>query len=38
MTQRLTYLIRKGGFILVGIAFGAVAVVLFKLGEWLLGW
>jgi hypothetical protein len=38
MTQRLTYLIRKGGFLGSGIAIGAAAVGLLKLAEWHLGW
>ena len=38
MTQRFTYFDRNGGLILAGMAFGAVAVGLFKLVEWLLGW
>jgi hypothetical protein len=38
MTQRLTYLIRKGGFLVAGIAIGAAVVGLFKLAEWHLGW
>jgi hypothetical protein len=38
MTQRFTYFDRNGGLILAGMAFGAGAVVLFKLAEWLLGW
>jgi hypothetical protein len=38
MTQRFTYFDRNGVLILAGIAFGAGAVGLFKLVEWLRGW